>query len=57
MLDDWRKAKVTPIFKEDVGNLGLVSLTSVPEKVTEQILLEAISKHMKGKIMIGSNRH
>lgn len=35
MLDDWRKAKVTPVFKEDAGKLGLVSLTSVPEKVTK----------------------
>lgn len=35
--DDWKKANVTPIFKEDKeedsGNYRLGSLTSVPAKV------------------------
>lgn len=34
VLKDWRKAKVTPVFKkdrkEDTRNYGLVSFTSIP---------------------------
>jgi len=45
--EDWRKASVTPIFKkgkkEDPGNYRPVSFTSIPVKVMEQFILEAIS--------------
>ncbi|KFQ23857.1 LINE-1 reverse transcriptase, partial [Mesitornis unicolor] len=48
---DWRLANVTPIYKkgrkEDPGNYRAVSLTSVPGKVTEQIILNAITRHMQ----------
>jgi len=50
---DWRKASFTPIFKkgkkEDPGNYRPVSLTSIPGKVMEQLILEAIIKQVKEK--------
>jgi len=49
---DWRKANVTPSFKkgkkEDPENTS-VSLTSIPGKVMEQLILEVIIKQVEKK--------
>jgi len=54
---DWRKASVTPIFKkgnkEDPGNYRLVSLTSIPGKVMEQLILEVIIKKWRKRRLSG----
>jgi len=58
---DWRKANVTPGFKkgkkEDPGNYRLVSLTSIPGKVMEQLILEVIIKQVEEKKVIRSSQH
>lgn len=43
--------------REDVEELGVVSLISVSGKMVEQILLEIISKYIKEKKMLGSSQH
>jgi len=59
--EDWRKANVTPIFKkgkkEDSGNNRPVSLTFIPGKVMEQLILEVINKQVEEKKVIRSSQH
>ncbi|PKU31187.1 rna-directed dna polymerase from mobile element jockey-like [Limosa lapponica baueri] len=59
--EDWRKANVTPVFKkvkkENLGNYRPVSLTSIPGKVMEQLIMDVISKHVEEKKVIRSGQH
>ncbi|PKU45114.1 rna-directed dna polymerase from mobile element jockey- hypothetical protein [Limosa lapponica baueri] len=52
---------ITPVVKkgkkEDLGNYRPVSLTSMPGKMMEQLILGFISKHMKERKAIRSNQH
>ena len=59
--EDWRLASVTPIYKkgcrEDPGNYRPVSLTSVPGKIMEQIVLREITRHMQVNRGIRPSQH
>uniref|UniRef100_A0A8B9ZS82 Reverse transcriptase domain-containing protein n=1 Tax=Anas zonorhyncha TaxID=75864 RepID=A0A8B9ZS82_9AVES len=59
--EHWRKANVTPVFKkgkkEDSGNYRPVSLTVIPDKVMEQLILGAVSRCIKDKKVIRGSQH
>jgi len=59
--EEWRKANVTPSFKkgkkEDPGNYKPVSLTSITEKMMEQLILDVIIKQVEEKKVIRSSQN
>ncbi|KAK4832645.1 hypothetical protein QYF61_024673 [Mycteria americana] len=54
--DDWKLGNVIPVYnkgvREDRGNYRPVSLTSVPGKITEKIILGTIERHLKNNAII-----
>ncbi|GAB0206161.1 mitochondrial enolase superfamily member 1 [Grus japonensis] len=59
--EDWRKGNVTLVFKKskkkDSGNNRPASLTSIPGKGMDQLILGVIHKHMEEKEVMGSGQH
>uniref|UniRef100_A0A493SY89 Reverse transcriptase domain-containing protein n=1 Tax=Anas platyrhynchos platyrhynchos TaxID=8840 RepID=A0A493SY89_ANAPP len=58
---DWRLANLTPIYKKgwrtDPGNYWPISLTSVPRKLMEQIILSVITWHLQCNQVIRPSQH
>lgn len=58
---NWKKGNIIPIFKkgkkDDAGNNQPASLTSVLGNMMEQILREAMLRHMEGREVIWENQH
>jgi len=57
VLEDWRKANFTPIFKkekqENLRNYRPVSLTSMLGKVRERLILEVVIKQVVKRRLSG----
>ncbi|KAJ7409718.1 hypothetical protein WISP_112914 [Willisornis vidua] len=61
VLSYWKLVKVIPIFKkskkQDTRNYRPVSLTSVPDKDAEKIILGSIETHLENNTTIGHSQH
>ena len=44
-------------MREDSGNYRPVSLTSVPEKIREKIILGTVERHLKNNAVIRHSQH
>ncbi|GAB0180444.1 mitochondrial enolase superfamily member 1 [Grus japonensis] len=58
---DWKRGNITPIFKKEKkkktsGTTGR-SVSPLPNKIMEQILLETMLRHMENKEVIGDSQH
>ena len=58
---DWKRGNLTFLFKmghkEHPQNYRQVSLTSMPSKIMEQILLETILRYMENRDMTADSQH
>uniref|UniRef100_A0A8B9UJ80 Reverse transcriptase domain-containing protein n=1 Tax=Anas zonorhyncha TaxID=75864 RepID=A0A8B9UJ80_9AVES len=55
---DWQLANICKKgWRVDLGNYRPVSLTSVPGKLMEQIILSVITQHLQGKQVIRPSQH
>ena len=61
MLYDWRTAHIVPVFKKgssgDVSNYRPISLTRVPSKILERIVVNKILDHLCSNKIISRARH
>lgn len=51
-----KNTNVAPILKKS-NTYRVVGLSTAPGKILEQILLECVSEHMKGKKVIENSQH
>jgi len=58
---DWKKANIVPIFKKgsksDANNYRPVSLTSVPRKIMESVIKEAILSYIESNNLTTEHQH
>ena len=59
--EDWRRANVIPVFKkgkkEEPGNYRPVSLTSIPGKILEQIIMWSLCKYLEHNAVRTRSQH